>query len=62
MHAFAPKGQNDFIAIFPKKYTIQDLDEHDWTDFAEGLKGIFQTLIEQGLLALTWFCFYIFNK
>ncbi|WNS76591.1 hypothetical protein RRV45_06175 [Bacillus sp. DTU_2020_1000418_1_SI_GHA_SEK_038] len=48
MHAYAPKGQNDFVAIFPEKYTINDLTEQDWTDFAAGLKAIFQTLTEQG--------------
>ncbi|MEH7122612.1 hypothetical protein V7149_10615 [Bacillus sp. JJ1503] len=48
MHAYAPKGQNDFVAIFPEKYSINDLNDQDWTDFAVGLKAIFQTLIEQG--------------
>lgn len=48
MHAYAPKGQNDFIAIFPEKYTIADLKEEDWISFAEGLKEIFATLGEQG--------------
>lgn len=48
MHAFAPKGQNDFISIFPEKYTIEDINEQDWTDFAAGLMSIFQTLVLQG--------------
>ncbi len=48
MHAYAPKGQNDFIAIFPEKYTIDDLQEEDWAYFAEGLKEIFAILGEQG--------------
>lgn len=48
MHAYASKGQNDFIAIFPKKYSIHDIEEQDWADFAGGLKAIFATLNEQG--------------
>lgn len=48
IHAYAPKGQNDFITIFPEKYTIDDLQEEDWRSFAEGLKEIFAALGEQG--------------
>lgn len=48
MHAYAPKGQNDFIAILPKKYSIHDIEEQDWADFARGLKVIFTTLNEHG--------------
>ncbi|KAB2336337.1 hypothetical protein F7731_12705 [Cytobacillus depressus] len=48
MHAFAPKGQNDFLAVFKNKYSIHDINELDWTDFAEGLQVIFQTLKDQG--------------
>ncbi|MDQ0216108.1 galactose-1-phosphate uridylyltransferase [Oikeobacillus pervagus] len=48
MHAFAPKSHNDFIAMFPRKYSIHDLDEQDWQDFGEGLQAIFATLTEQG--------------
>lgn len=48
MHAFAPKGHNDFLTIFRNKYSIDEVKEQDWIHFAEGLKGIFSTLIEQG--------------
>lgn len=48
MHAYAPKSHNDFIGIFSNKYSIYDLTEQDWHDFAEGLKKIFGTLAEQG--------------
>jgi UDPglucose--hexose-1-phosphate uridylyltransferase len=46
--AFAPKGHNDFMAIFRNKYSIDEVAEQDWIHFAEGLKGIFSTLTEQG--------------
>lgn len=49
MHAFAPKSHNDFMAIFPKAYSIHDISEQDWVDFAEGLQTVFATLSEQGL-------------
>jgi UDPglucose--hexose-1-phosphate uridylyltransferase len=48
MHAFAPKGHNDFIAIFRGKYSIDEIAEEDWHDFASGLKAIFSVLSEQG--------------
>lgn len=48
LHAFAPKGHNDFIAIFTKSYSIYDINEHDWQNFAQSLKAIFATLAEQG--------------
>ncbi|MBU8879652.1 hypothetical protein BGM26_11710 [Bacillus sp. FJAT-29790] len=48
MHAYAPKGHNDFIAVFPGKNTIHDIEEQDWEDFAAGLQAIFSTLTEQG--------------
>lgn len=48
MHAYAPKGHNDFVAIFPEIFSIADIEEQDWMDFAEGLKAIFATLNEQG--------------
>ncbi|MFO1442445.1 hypothetical protein KDN24_04255 [Bacillus sp. Bva_UNVM-123] len=48
MHAYAPKGQNDFMAIFPQKYSISSIEEQDWENFAEGLLGVFSSLIEQG--------------
>lgn len=48
VHAFAPKGHNDFIAIFRGKTSIQEIAESDWLDFSEGLTSIFKTLNEQG--------------
>lgn len=48
LHAFAPKGHNDFMAIFKGKTSIQAITENDWLDFAEGLKRIFSALNEQG--------------
>ncbi|PAV30834.1 hypothetical protein CIL05_03690 [Virgibacillus profundi] len=48
VHAFAPKSHNDFLAVFPKAVSIDDIGEQDWTDFAEGLQAIFSTLTEQG--------------
>ncbi|MBS4192443.1 hypothetical protein KHA94_20005 [Bacillus sp. FJAT-49705] len=48
MHAFAPKSQNDFVGIFRGKYTINDITEQDWADFADGLKAMFATMSEQG--------------
>lgn len=58
MHAYAPKSHNDFLGIFTKATTIQDITEQDWTDFAKGLQAIFPTLSEQGFgsfnMALTF--------
>lgn len=48
LHAFAPKGHNDYMAIFRGKTSIQDITEADWLDFAEGLTGVFAALNEQG--------------
>ncbi|MCQ6281677.1 hypothetical protein [Bacillus sp. EB600] len=49
MHAFSPKGQNDFMAIFSQRHSVNDLIEQDWLNFAKGLTAIFSTLSEQGL-------------
>jgi UDPglucose--hexose-1-phosphate uridylyltransferase len=48
VHAFAPKGHNDYIAIFREKTSVDDILESDWEDFAVGLKAIFGALNEQG--------------
>ncbi len=48
LHAYAPKSQNDFIAVFSEKYQISDIKEEDWVSFADGVKAIFTTLQEQG--------------
>lgn len=48
MHAFAPKSHNDFIGFFKDTYTINDVTEQDWNDFAKGLQAIFKSLQEQG--------------
>jgi UDPglucose--hexose-1-phosphate uridylyltransferase len=48
LHAFAPKSHNDFIAVFSKSYSIDDIKEQDWIDFSKGLRAIFATLDEQG--------------
>ncbi|MCR2820098.1 hypothetical protein [Lederbergia panacisoli] len=48
LHAFSPKSHNDFIGIFTKSITIQDITEQDLLDFAEGLRSVFNALIEQG--------------
>ncbi|MBS4203338.1 hypothetical protein [Lederbergia citrea] len=48
VHAFAPKSHNDFIGIFRNAYSLHDISKQDWLDFAQGLKGIFATLSEQG--------------
>jgi UDPglucose--hexose-1-phosphate uridylyltransferase len=48
VHAFAPKSHNDFIAVFSKSYTIDDVKEQDWIDFSKGLRAIFASLDEQG--------------
>jgi UDPglucose--hexose-1-phosphate uridylyltransferase len=48
VHAYAPKSHNDFIAVFSKSYTIDDVKEQDWIDFSKGLRTIFSTLDEQG--------------
>ncbi len=49
MHAFAPKGHNDFLAVFKECQNIDDISEKDWESFAHGLKKIFTSLHEQGL-------------
>jgi UDPglucose--hexose-1-phosphate uridylyltransferase len=48
VHAFAPKSHNDFIAVFSKSYSLDDVKEQDWIDFSKGLRAIFATLDEQG--------------
>lgn len=48
MHAFAPKGHNDFLAIFRNKQSIFDISQDDWEHFATGLKLIFNVFKEQG--------------
>ncbi|WP_196237938.1 hypothetical protein [Calidifontibacillus erzurumensis] len=47
-HAFAPRGHNDFMAIFTKAHSIFEIGEEDLQHFAESLKAIFATLNEQG--------------
>ncbi|MUK90172.1 hypothetical protein GMD78_17505 [Ornithinibacillus sp. L9] len=49
LHAYSPKGHNDFISIFRDKSSIEDLTDQDWSHFAKGLQAIFATLAEQGL-------------
>lgn len=49
MHAYAPKAHNDFLAVFTDKILIQDINETDWENFAQGLQAIFSTISEQGL-------------
>ncbi|USG66614.1 hypothetical protein NDK47_04755 [Brevibacillus ruminantium] len=48
MHAYAPKGHNDFTAIFPRAFSVHDLAEQDWEDFAAGVKDVFAVMAEQG--------------
>lgn len=48
VHAFAPKSHNDFIAVFSKAYSIEDVKEQNWIDFSTGLRALFATLNEQG--------------
>ncbi|MBS4199359.1 hypothetical protein KHA93_06805 [Bacillus sp. FJAT-49732] len=48
IHAFSPKSHNDFIGIFSNVFTVQDITEQDWEDFAKGLISIFPSLLEQG--------------
>ncbi|MBO0995100.1 hypothetical protein [Bacillus sp. SD088] len=48
MHAFAPKGHNDFLAIFQNKQSMFDISKQDWSDFATGLKLVFKVFAEQG--------------
>lgn len=47
MHAFAPKSHNDFIGFFKNIYSINEISEQDWIDFAKGVQALFQTLTEQ---------------
>ncbi|MEC1520459.1 hypothetical protein P9D43_00255 [Neobacillus niacini] len=48
LHAFAPKSHNDFLAVFTKAYSIDEVTEQDWLHFSKGLLSIFATLSEQG--------------
>ncbi|MCM3766248.1 hypothetical protein [Neobacillus niacini] len=48
IHSFAPKSHNDFLAVFSKSNSIDDVNEQDWIDFSKGLRAIFSTLDEQG--------------
>ncbi|MCJ7842024.1 hypothetical protein MUB24_14155 [Lederbergia sp. NSJ-179] len=48
MHAFAPKGHNDFLAIFQKTESILDIKKEDWNHFAKGLQVVFKVMEEQG--------------
>src|SRR5690606_15274062 len=42
------KSHNDLIGIFSKAFTVQDITERDWEDFAKSLKSIFPAFLEQG--------------
>lgn len=48
MHAYAPKGHNDFQAIFSRAHSLEELREQDWLSFGEGLTRVFAVLAEQG--------------
>jgi UDPglucose--hexose-1-phosphate uridylyltransferase len=51
MHAYSPKGQNDFLAIFPEKYSLDDIEEQDWIHFAQGQQAVFAALADQGFVS-----------
>lgn len=48
MHAYAPKGHNDFLTVFRNRKSLWDITEKDWEYFARGLQVIFKVLEEQG--------------
>lgn len=47
LHAFAPKSHNDYIGIFNKAYSVEDIREADWDHFSKGLQTIFSILTDQ---------------
>lgn len=47
MHAYAPKGHNDFLGIFNHVNNLYEITEQDWSDFADGLLNLFKTLKSQ---------------